>query len=65
MNSFPDDVRCNVEIYRDDILYYKCKQASNLWRQLEFVSECESDLRDTVDRGRKRLVDFNFQKKYP
>ena len=31
MNNFPDDVRCNIEIYRDDILYYKCKQASNLW----------------------------------
>ena len=32
---------------------------------MEFVSEGESDLRDTVDRGRKRLVDFYVQKKYP
>ena len=33
-----------------------------LWQQLELASELESDLRDTVDWGRKWLVDFNAGK---
>ena len=41
------------------ILLSKCDQASELWQQLELSSEFESDLHDTVDRGRKWLVDFN------
>ena len=32
------------------------------WQQLELVSELESDLRDTVDWGRKWLLDFNAGK---
>ena len=37
-------------MYADDTtLYSKCDQASDLWQQLEFVSELESDLQDTVD----------------
>ena len=40
----------------------KCNQASDLWQQLELASELESDLRDTVDWGRKWLVDFNAGK---
>ena len=43
-------------------LYSKCGQASDLWQQLELASELESDLRDTVDWGRKWLVDFNAGK---
>ena len=43
-------------------LYSKCDQASDLWQQLELASELESDLRDTGDWGRKRLVDFNAGK---
>ena len=43
-------------------LYSKCDQASDLWQQLELASELESDLRDTVDWGRKLLVDFNSGK---
>ena len=36
-------------IYADDTtLYSKCDQASDLWQQLELVTELESDLRDTV-----------------
>ena len=38
-------------------------QASDLWQQLELASELESDLRETVDWGRKWLVDFNAGKK--
>ena len=30
--------------------------------QLEFASEPESDLQDTVDWGKKWLVDFNAEK---
>ena len=34
----------------------------NLWQQLELASELESDLRQTVDWGKKWLVDFNAGK---
>ena len=63
INNLPDDVICNIAIYADDTtLYSKCDQASDLWQQLELFSELESDLRDTVDWGRKWLVDFNAGK---
>ena len=63
INDLPDDVICNIAIYADDItLYFNCDLASNLWQQLELGSELESDLRDTVDWGRKWLVDFNAGK---
>ena len=39
-----------------------CDQASNLWQKLELASKLESDLRDTVDWGKKWLVDFNAGK---
>ena len=53
----------NITIYADDTtLYSKCDQASDLWQQRELASELESDLRDTVDWGRKQLVDFNAGK---
>ena len=44
------------------ILYSKCDQASDPWKHLQFTSELESDLRDTVDLGKKWLVDFNAGK---
>ena len=37
------------------ILYSKCDQASDPWKHLQFTSEFESDLRDTVDLGKKWL----------
>ena len=43
-------------------LYSKCDQVSGLWQQLELASELESDLQDTVDWGRKWLVNFNAGK---
>ena len=43
-------------------LYSKCDQASDLWQQLQLASELESNLRDTVDWGKKWLVDFNAGK---
>ena len=63
INDLPNDVICNIAIYADDTtLYSKCNQVSDLWQQLELASELESDLRDTVDWGRKWLVDFNAGK---
>ena len=63
INDLPDDVICNIAIYADDTtLHSKCDQASDLWQQLELASELESDLQDTVDWGRKWLVDFNAGK---
>ena len=63
INDLPDDVVCDNAIYADDTtLYSNCDQASDLWQQLVFASELESDLRDTVDWGKKWLVDFNAGK---
>ena len=44
------------------LLYSKCNQASDQWQQLELASELEYDLQDTVDWGKKWLVDFNAGK---
>ena len=51
------------EVFTDDtILCTKCDQAPDLWQQLELTSELESDLQDTVNWGRKWLVDFKAGK---
>ena len=45
INDLPDDFICNIAIYADDTtLYSRFHQASDLWQQLEFSSELESDL---------------------
>ena len=63
INDLSDDVICDIAIYADDAtLYSKCDQASDLWQQLELASELESDLGDTVDWGKKWIVDFNAGK---
>ena len=63
INYFPDDVICNIAIYADNTtLYSKSAQASDLWQQLELASELKSDLRGTVDWGRRWLVDFSAGK---
>ena len=62
-NDLPDNVICNIAICADDTtLYSRCDQASDLSQQLELASELESDLQDTVDWGKKWLVDFNAGK---
>ena len=62
-NDLPGDVVCDIAIYADDTtLYSKCGWASDLWQQLELASELESNLGDTVDWGKKWLVDFNAGK---
>ena len=60
VNDFLDDVISDIAIYADDTtIYSKCDQASDLWQQLELATELEFDLRDTVDWGKKWLVDIN------
>ena len=63
INDLPDNVICDIAINADDTnLYSKCDQASDLWQHLELASELESDLQDTVDWGKKWLVDFSAGK---
>ena len=58
INDLPDDVICNIAIYADDTtLSSKCDRASDLWEQLELASQL-----DTVDWGKKWLVDFSSGK---
>ena len=63
INDLLHDVFCDIAIYADDTnLYSKCDEASNLWQQLEWASELESDLRDTADWDKKwktQLVSFD------
>lgn len=44
------------------LLLSKCNQVSDLWQQLEVTFELEPDLRDFLDKGRKRLVDVSAGK---
>ena len=63
INDLPGDVICDIAISADDAtLYSKCDQVFDLWQQLELAYELESDLRDSVDWGKKWLVDFNAGK---
>ena len=63
INDLSDDVICDIGMYADDTtVYSKCDRASDLWQQLKLASELESDLRDTVDWGKKWLVDFSAGK---
>ena len=52
--DLPHYVICNIAIYADDTtLYSDCYQSFDLQQQLLLASELESDLRDTVDSGKK------------
>ena len=54
LDSSSCDFVCNIAISDDDTtLYSKRDQASDLWQQLEWSSELDSDLRDTVDWDKK------------
>ena len=45
INDHPHSVICDIAIYADDTtVYSKCDWASDLWQQLEFASELESNL---------------------
>ena len=63
INDLSDDVICDIAVYDDNTTRYsKCDWAFDLLQQLELASELESDLRDTVDSGKKWLFDFNAGK---
>ena len=63
INDVPDHVIFDVAMYANDTtLYSNCDQVSDLGQLLELASKLESDLRDTVHWGKKRLVDFNPRK---
>ena len=63
INDLPENALCDIAIYADDTtLCSKCDRASDLWQQLELASEIESDVQNTVDWGKKWLVDFNARK---
>ena len=63
INNLPDDAICDIAIYTDDsTLYSERDWAFDLQQQLELASELESHLWDTVDWGRKWLIDFNAGK---
>ena len=63
INDLLDDVVCDIAIYADDsALYSKFDWVSDFWQQLELASELESDLGDTVDWGKKWLVELNVGK---
>ena len=63
INDLTDDVISDITIYADDTtLYSNCDQASDMQQQLELASELESVLQDSMDWGKKRLVDFNAGK---
>ena len=50
INELPDYTIYSITIYADkSTLSFKCDQASDLWQQLKFDSELESDLQDTVE----------------
>ena len=54
-----DGVIYIIAIYADNTtLYCKSDQASDLWQQRKLTFELESDPQDTVEWGRKWLVDF-------
>ena len=63
INDLPEDVICDIVIYADDTtLNSKCDRASDMWQKFELASELESDLGDTVEWGKKWLVDFSTGK---
>ena len=56
INDLPDYTIYNMTVYADyTTLYFNCDQTSHMWHHLEFVSELEFDLQDTVNRGRIKL----------
>ena len=63
VNELLHDFIHDIAIFADDTtLCFNCNQASDLWQQLEYASELESDLQDTVDWDKKWLIHFNARK---
>ena len=50
INDLPEGFVCNITIHGDiTTVCSKCDQGSNLWWQLQLVSELQSDLQDIVE----------------
>ena len=63
INDLPEDGICDIAIYVDDTtLYSECDQAPDMWELPEVASELESDIRNTVDWGKKQLDSFDAGK---
>ena len=63
INDLPYDIICKIDIYADNTtLYCRYDQASDLWQHFELASEFESNLEDTVDWGKKWLLEFHAGK---
>ena len=63
INDLPANAIRDIGIHAiDTALYSRCDQVSDLWQQLELASELESDLRETLDWGKKWLVGLNAGK---
>ena len=62
INDLPVDVIWNITMLMILVSSLSVIRHLDLWQQLELASELESDLRDTVDWGRKWLVDFSAGK---
>ena len=63
INDLTDDVICDIAIHADDTTFYSnCDQPSDLLQQVELAFELESDPWDTVDWGKKWLLNFNTGK---
>ena len=57
INNLQNNVLCDIAISIDDTTFYsKFDWTSDLWQQLELVSETESDFQDTVGWSRNWLV---------
>ena len=63
INDLPDDVVSRIAIYADDTtLYSSSDKASDIWKQVEMSAELESDLRDTVEWGKRWQVNLQCRK---
>ena len=56
INDLPDYTIYNMTVYADHTaLYFNCDQTSHMWHHVEFVSELEFDLQDTVNWRKIKL----------
>ena len=62
INDLPDKGISNIATCADDTSFYSKRDQLSWWQKLQLASELEYDLCDTVDWGRKLLVDFNAEK---
>ena len=62
INDPPVDIFCNFIFADNATCYLKLDKASDLFQQFELASKLEPDLQDTLNWGRKWLLNFSFRK---